>query len=189
MRRAQFSNVAVLIGPNGRILGEQAKMVPLPFFDDGEPGRRQTVIHTKYGVVGTYVCYDGLFTDMPRHVVQDGAQILLVPNMDAQGWPAQERWQHADMAPFRSIELRRCAVRANGAGISQIIDATGRVTARRTGEAGSGVVLGDVYLLSQQTPFVRGGYLLPPAAGVIFILLLIWMIIWQFVRRREAISR
>lgn len=170
-----FSNVSMLIGSDGRILGQQPKMVPLPFFQDGEPGRTQSVMPTDYGAVGMYVCYDGLFTDMPRHVVQAGAQVVLVPNMDDQSWPVQERWQHADMAPFRSIELRRCAIRANGAGISQIIDATGRVTARRTIKDGAGVVLGDVYLLSERTAFVRGGYLLAPAVGVIFALLVAWL--------------
>lgn len=170
-----FSNVAMLIGSDGRILGQQPKMVPLPFFQDGEPGRTQSVTPTPYGMVGMYICYDGLFTDIPRGVVQAGAQVLLVPSMDAQGWPAQVRWQHADMAPFRSIELRRCAVRANGAGISQIIDATGRVTARRTDEDGAGVVLGDVYLVSEQTTFVHGGYLLAPTVGIGFLLLVAWL--------------
>jgi apolipoprotein N-acyltransferase len=170
-----FNNVAMLIGSDGRILGEQSKLVPLPFFRDGVPGRTQSVTPTEYGTVGTYVCYDGLFTDIPRRMVDAGAEVLLVPNSDDQTWPAQERWQHADMAPFRSIELRRCAVRANGAGISQIIDATGRVTACRTHDAGSGVVFGDVYLLSERTVFVRGGHLFAQAIGIGFMVVLFWL--------------
>ena len=149
--------------------------MPLPFFRDGVPGEAQSVTPTEYGAVGTYVCFDGLFTDIPRRVVDAGAEVLLVPNMDAETWPAQERWQHADMAPFRSIELRRCAVRANGSGISQIIDATGRVTACRTHDDGSGIVLGEVYLLSERTAFVRGGYLLVQAAGIGFVVIVVWL--------------
>ncbi len=170
-----FSNISLLIGPDGRILTQQAKMVPMPFFDDGEPGRTQSVTSTDCGAVGTYICYDGMFTDMPRHVVQAGAQVLLVPSMDARDWPAQERWQHAAMAPLRSIELRRCAVRANGAGISQIIDAAGRVIASRTDEEGAGVILGNVYPLSERTAFVRGGHLLALAAGIGLLVLVAWL--------------
>ncbi|HVP12002.1 MAG TPA: nitrilase-related carbon-nitrogen hydrolase [Phycisphaerae bacterium] len=175
-----FNNVAMLIGSDGRILGEQPKLVPLPFCRDGVPGRTQSVTPTEYGTVGTYVCFDGLFTDIPRRAVEAGAEVLLVPNMDDQTWPAQERWQHADMAAFRSIELRRCAVRANGAGISQIIDATGRVTACRTQDDGPGIVLGDVYRLSVQTAFVRGGHLLAPAVGIGFVVIIAWLTVAEW---------
>jgi apolipoprotein N-acyltransferase len=170
-----FNNVSMLIGTDGRILAEQPKLVPLPFFDDGVPGESQSVIPTEFGTVGTYVCYDGLFTDIPRRVVSAGAEVLLVPNMDAQRWPAHERWQHAEMALFRSIELRRCAVRANGAGISQIIDATGLVTACRTDGDGSGIVLGDVYLRSERSAFIRGGHLFAPIIGISFIAIVWWL--------------
>lgn len=170
-----FNNVAMLIGSDGRILSEQPKLVPLPFFRDGVPGRTQSVTPTDYGTIGTYICYDGLFTDIPRRVADAGAEVLLIPSMDAQDWPALERWQHADMSPFRSIELRRCAVRANGAGISQIIDAAGRVTACRTDADGSGVVFGSVYLSSERTPFVRGGYLFAQGVAIAFLATIVWL--------------
>jgi len=86
-----FNNVSMLIGSDGRILGEQPKLVPLPFFYDGLPGRTQSVTPTEHGTVGTYICYDGLFTDIPRRAVDAGAEVLLVPSMDAESWPAQER--------------------------------------------------------------------------------------------------
>jgi apolipoprotein N-acyltransferase len=172
-----YNNVSMLIGSDGQVIGEQPKLVPLPFFRDGVPGRSQSqsVTPTEYGTVGTYVCYDGLFSDIPRRVVDAGAEVLLVPNMDEERWPAQERRQHADMAPFRSIELRRCAVRANGAGISQIVDATGRVTACRTHGDGSGIVLGDVYVVSERTPFVLAGHFFAPAVGIAFLAIAGWL--------------
>jgi apolipoprotein N-acyltransferase len=161
-----FDNVALLIDPQGRIVGRQAKAVPIPFFHDGNPAESQEVIDTPYGRTGTYVCYDATFTDVPRRLVDMGAELLLGPVMDVEDWPAQERWQHADMAPFRSIELRRCAVRAASSGISQIIDTHGRIGRQRTREEGPGIICGPAYFSSERTLFIRGGYMFANAVGL-----------------------
>lgn len=164
-----FDNVAWLIGPDGNVVARQLKAVPIPFFRDGNPARTQEVADTPYGRVGIYICYDGTFTDVPRRLVDLGADLLLAPVMDVQEWPAQERQEHADVAIFRAIELRRCVVRAASSGISQVIDATGRVTAVRTKEQGAGTLFGSVYFVSERTPFARIGYLFAPIAGVAFL--------------------
>lgn len=165
-----YDNVGLLIGPDGRILGQQAKCVPLPFFIDGNLARSQTPFVTPLGTLGIFVCFDGLFTDVPRRLVRKGAELLLVPVMDVENWPAQERWQHARMAPMRCIELRRCAIRAASSGVSQIIDPTGRVAAQRTREDGAGVLHGTVILNSRQTLFTRGGYLFAPLVATVFLM-------------------
>jgi apolipoprotein N-acyltransferase len=164
-----YDNVAMLINPDGRIAGSQAKSVPLPFFEDGNPARRLSAIATSRGTTGVCVCYDALFTDIPRRLERLGAEILLVPVMDAERWPEQERRQHADMAAFRSIELRRCAVRGASSGVSQIIDGAGRVCAGRMKDEGPGTVVAKVYFASERTLFARGGYWFAPAAGVLFV--------------------
>ncbi len=181
-----YHNVAMLIGPQGRILDRQPKLVPLPFFSDGEPGSTQSVRPSPYGILGSYVCYDGLFTDIPRRLAGREAEILLVPNMDAKPWPIQERRQHAAMAPFRSIELRRCAVRANSDGVSQIINATGQVIAQRTQGEGPGLLFGSVHAHQTRTPFARGGWLLAPAIGWIYLGLIAVLtpLSWRRVRTR-----
>ena len=63
-----YDNVGLLIGPDGRIVGSQAKVVPLPFFHDGNPAQSQSAIDTSHGRIGTYICYDGDFTDVPRRL-------------------------------------------------------------------------------------------------------------------------
>lgn len=166
-----YDNVGLLIGPDGRIVGRQAKAVPVPFFDDGNPARSQIVFDTPHGRAGIYICYDATFTDIPRRLVSLGADLLLAPLMDPERWPVQQRWIHADMAPMRSIELRRSAVRAASSGISQIIDATGRVRSRRTRAQGPGVIRGSVYLANDRTLFVRGGYLFATIIGVVFVII------------------
>jgi apolipoprotein N-acyltransferase len=86
--------------------------------------------------------------------------------MDADRWPEQERREHAAMAPMRCIELRRCAVRAASSGVSQIIDAAGRVQAFRTKRDGPGLLFGTVFMNDRQTLFVRGGYILAQVRGL-----------------------
>jgi apolipoprotein N-acyltransferase len=184
-----YDNVALLIGPDGQILTQQRKAVPIPFMYDGNPAQTQATTETPYGHLGTYVCYDGLFTDVPRRLVARRADLILVPVMDPCRWPLQERWQHADMAPFRSIELRRCTVRAASSGISQIIDATGRVLAQRTREDGAGVLYGSVYFTSEQTVFVRGGYLFAVLVGVGFLVLVAALTVVDWITRISKWSR
>lgn len=177
-----YDNVGLLIAPDGRIVSIQPKQVPLPFFQDGNPGQTQTTAPSPYGVLGMLICYDGLFTDIPRRLADRGAELLLVPVMDADRWPAQERWQHADMAPMRSIELRRCALRAASSGVSQIIDARGRIIAERPREAGPGILCGTVYSSQVRSPFLRGGYLLAPLAAVLFLGLVFVLTVSQWAR-------
>lgn len=186
----QFDNVALLIDPQGRIVGRQAKAVPIPFFHDGNPAESQEVIRTPLGRVGTYVCYDATFTDVPRRLVDMGAELLLGPVMDVQDWPLQERWQHADMAPLRSIELRRCAVRAASSGISQIVDARGCIRRQRTQEEGPGIICGPAYFGSERTLFVRGGYVFGSAVGLAYLGAIAWLTLanwWRAITRRRQL--
>jgi apolipoprotein N-acyltransferase len=185
-----FDNVGLLIDPRGQIVGRQAKAVPIPFFKDGNPAEFQEVIDTPHGRIGTYVCYDATFTDVPRRLVDKGAELLLGPVMDVEGWPLQERWQHADMAPLRSIELRRCAVRAASSGISQIVDSRGRTVKQRTQEEGPGIICGPAYFSSQRTLFVRGGYLFSTVAGLAYLATIVGLTIgnWWRVSARAGRS-
>jgi apolipoprotein N-acyltransferase len=182
-----YDNVGLVIGLDGRIAGVQAKCVPLPFFEDGNPARSQSPVRTVLGSLGVCVCFDALFTDVPRRVVTRGAEVLVVPVMDPERWPDQERLQHADMAPLRCIELRRCAVRAASSGVSQIIDATGRVQARRDKSDGQGVLFGTVGMEDRRTLFVRGGYLLAPAMAAVFLAAVGALTVAEWTPRRKRL--
>ncbi len=183
-----YDNVALLIGPGGSIIGRQAKAVPLPFFIDGNPATSQQVIDTVGGPVGMYICYDGNFSDITRRLVKLGAELLLVPVMNAEDWPVQQRWQQADIAPFRSIESRRWAVRAASSGVSQIVGPDGRIRRQRTRDEGPGVLYGTVHFNDERTFFSQGGHLFTMVVGVVYLGVVVWLTIvdWQrrFARRR-----
>lgn len=74
-------NVAVLIGPDGRIAGEYRKICLTP----GEievgiaPGDEYVVFETRFGKVGLMVCYDGFFPEVTRELVARGAEVIAWP--------------------------------------------------------------------------------------------------------------
>ncbi len=74
-------NVAVLIGPDGKIVGNYRK-VTLPR-GEGEggiaPGKDLPVFDTRFGKVGMMVCYDGFFPEVARELSNRGAEVIAWP--------------------------------------------------------------------------------------------------------------
>ena len=74
-------NVAVLIGPDGKVIGKYRK-VALP---RGEiaggitPGKDYPVFETRFGKVGMMVCYDGFFPEVARQLSMKGAEVIAWP--------------------------------------------------------------------------------------------------------------
>jgi predicted amidohydrolase len=74
-------NVAVLIGPDGAVIGKYRK-VTLPT-GEGErgvaPGSEYPVFTTRFGKVGMMVCYDGFFPEVARELSNRGAEVIAWP--------------------------------------------------------------------------------------------------------------
>lgn len=74
-------NTAVLLGPEGTLLGKYRK-VSLP---PGEvergiaPGKDYPVFETSLGRIGLMVCYDGFFPEVARELTKNGAEIIAWP--------------------------------------------------------------------------------------------------------------
>jgi predicted amidohydrolase len=74
-------NVAVLIGPDGAVLGKYRK-VCLPRNEAAAgvtPGDGYPVFETKFGKVGMMVCYDGFFPEVARELTNNGAEVIAWP--------------------------------------------------------------------------------------------------------------
>lgn len=164
----EFDNANLLLGPAG-VIGKQLKSVPMPFWPDGNPATTQQTFATPHGRVGLYVCFDESFSDVMRRLSDKGAGLLLGNIYNGLDWPVQQRMQQANMMAFRAIELRRCMVRATSSGVSQIIEADGRVQAQRLKSEGPGVLRGTAYLNYERTFFARAGYLFAPILGLTFL--------------------
>ncbi len=74
-------NVAVLLGPNGNIIGKYRKVaLPRGEIEGGiTPGTDYPVFQTSFGKVGMMVCYDGFFPEVARELTKNGAEIIAWP--------------------------------------------------------------------------------------------------------------
>jgi predicted amidohydrolase len=74
-------NVAVLIGPDGKIIGKYRKVcLPRSEIEGGiTPGCSYPVFPTRFGTVGLMVCYDGFFPEVARELTNNGAEVIAWP--------------------------------------------------------------------------------------------------------------
>lgn len=74
-------NVAVLLGPDGKIVGKYRKVcLPRTEVSSGiAPGKEYPVFETAFGKVGMMVCYDGFFPEVARRLSANGAEIIAFP--------------------------------------------------------------------------------------------------------------
>jgi apolipoprotein N-acyltransferase len=106
----------------GRFLGQ---LVPSDF----TPGREYTLLHLPDPAVGlaALVCFEDTDSDLTRHFVQQGAQMLV--NITNDGWfgktPAAE--QHLANAVLRTVENRRPLVRCTNTGVTCAVLSTGYI--------------------------------------------------------------
>jgi predicted amidohydrolase len=74
-------NVAVLIGPDGQLVGKYRKVcLPRSEIAAGiAPGSDYPVFSTRFGRVGLMVCYDGFFPEVARALSNRGAEVIAWP--------------------------------------------------------------------------------------------------------------
>jgi predicted amidohydrolase len=74
-------NVAVLIGPDGKVIGVYRKVtLPTGEADRGvAAGKDYPVFDTRFGKVGMMICYDGFFPEVARELTNRGADVIAWP--------------------------------------------------------------------------------------------------------------
>jgi predicted amidohydrolase len=89
-------NTAVLLGPDGKLLGKYRK-IALPRDEVAEgitPGHEYPVFQTRFGKVALMICYDGFFPEVARQLANRGAEVI--------AWPV---WGcNPDLAKARAVE-------------------------------------------------------------------------------------
>jgi len=179
-----YYNTALVLSPKGEILGKYYKTHPIQFFADGVPGRSFHTIPSPVGRLGIAICYDFDYASTALNLVRNGAEVLVVPTMDASGWGETQHQQHTRIAQARAAEVSRYTLRATSSGISQILTPTGRPLVSIPIDE-SGAAVASFSPRTQLTPYVRFTWLLPYLCLAISLCWVLWTVIAAVLGRRK----
>ncbi|HBF84223.1 MAG TPA: apolipoprotein N-acyltransferase [Streptomyces sp.] len=107
--------------------------------------------------IGPLVCFETAFPDMSRHLVRDGAQVLVAQSSTS---TFQHSWapaQHASLGALRAAETGRPMVHATLTGVSAVYGPRGERLGAPLGTDTSGAAVYDVPLARGTTLYVRLG--------------------------------
>ena len=76
------------------------------------------------------ICYEGVFPDLARRFVHNGARLLINVTNDAWFGETSAPYQHLAMAAMRAVENRVPLVRSANTGISAIVNIDGQIQAQ-----------------------------------------------------------
>jgi len=171
-------NSAFVLSPEGEVLGRSDKvhLVPfgeyvplkqiLPFINklvvgvgDFSPGSL-TPLAYKDQRIGVLVCYEGIFPELSRSLVERGADLLVNITNDAWYGRSSAPYQHLAMARMRAIENRVWLARVANTGVSALIAPSGRMS-MTTGIFETVQVTGRVGLGADVSIYRRAGDVLP----------------------------
>lgn len=182
----KFYNTAFVVGPDGNVVFQQAKSVPIQFMNDGLPAPEQKVWKSPWGRLGLAVCYDLSYTRVMDRLVKLGAQALVIPTMDVTQWGAYEHRLHARVAPMRAAEHGLAILRVTSSGISQLVDGRGTVRGFVPFPGEKAILAGDLPLAQiGRLPFDR--HLAPVSVGITGFVI-VALAIQTLAGRRKAAS-
>jgi apolipoprotein N-acyltransferase len=171
-----FTNLNVLINPNGQIVAEYWKRHPVPFgeyvplrplFDwipaldqvprDLERGTENTLFELPQGTIGSVISFEGAFPRSTRPFAMAGAEVLVVATNKASFGDTPVSDQFIGMTRMRAAELGLDVVHAAITGKSAFIEADGTIVSQ-TDPFESDVLLGTVHFRTAgPTPYARFG--------------------------------
>jgi len=143
-------NRAYLVSGTGKVVDYYDKIQLVPFgeyvpmrplvgflvnrivhgFGDMIAGTVQTLFPVKGAQLGVLICYESVFPDLTRRAVKRGANVLVNITNDAWYGESSAPYQLLAMTAMRAVETKAPIVRVANTGISAVIDADGRITAR-----------------------------------------------------------
>ena len=196
-------NSAGLVSPQGKELGWYHKNKLVPFGEyiplkkilqkllgrlihgtgNFQAWGRISLLQIPEGKFGVIICFETIFPDLARRIVNQGATFL--PNITNDAWfgDTSAPHQHMQMVAFRAIENRMYVPRAANTGISGIVDPTGRIV-HQTQVYVRNYYVGEVKTMNLPTLYRKVGDLLAYLCAAGFALLAV--IFYFRLRRPEA---
>lgn len=141
-----YYNTALLIDTTGKVIGyyDKVHIVPfgenLPFYEflpdfirnldlgqgNYKKGKGFYTIDFKGYKIGVMICYESIFPDISRSLVNNGAQVLFIITNDGWFGPSIGPREHYLFSKLRAIETGKYIVRSAKTGISAIVDDKGK---------------------------------------------------------------
>lgn len=192
--RIEFKNEAFLMLPDGTVRGPVIKNRLVPFAEymplaehvtwprwlvarqlHGIAGAAPELITLRNGVVaGVSICWENMFADQTRALVDHGASIIVQLSNDGDFGVSAEPAQHNAASVLRAVEYGRPIVLASSNGPSRVIDEYGRTLARLDAIGVPGWVVAVVSRPVQTTTYHRWSsawaWLAAGAAAVLLVL-------------------
>lgn len=186
----QFYNSAYILNSSHQILGRFDKnhlvpfgeYVPWPFglvaqklvpnLGEFARGRQVKPIDAGGVQLAITVCYEGVFPEIGRTLVEHGTQLLINVTNDAWYGVSAGPYQHLNMYKMRSVEVGRSYARATNTGVSAWVDSRGTIH-EPTPLYEQALVVADIPLDTETTLYLRLGDFLPIACVIILLSALI----------------
>jgi len=143
-----YLNAAILVSPEGELLGEYDKRHLVPFaeylpldkllrrfsaFDRVQnfmPGKGELIFSPAIGKFGVLTCFESAFSAIARKKVLLGSQFLVVITNDAWFELSPAAQHHLSWGVFRALENRRWFIQAANTGISAFVSPRGEIVER-----------------------------------------------------------
>jgi len=187
----RYYNSAFMISPDMKVVGRYDKMHLVPFGEyvplkrllffvdklaegigDFSTGDGIKTLKMGKAEVGTLICYEGIFPNLSRKFVKEGANLFVNITNDAWFGHTSAPFQHLSMYSLRAVENRVPVVRAANTGVSAFIDERGVVTSS-TGIFERGYLKASVYVSGSKSFYTRFGDLFAYVCAIATLVLLI----------------
>lgn len=168
-RERPVDNRLALLTPSGTVGWSYRKRHPVAdetrtmLIGDGSV----PVLDTPYGRIAGVICYDTDFPGDIRRALGNRADLLLAPSNDWAGITTVR----AINTRYRAMELGVTLVRPTSHGVSEAVDAQGRLLAERPYGEGDAVLLADVPSRGVSTWYARLGDVTPAILMALLVLL------------------
>lgn len=148
------------------------------------PGKKLTVFQ-KPARFNVLICFEGIFGDLTRRFVKNGAEFIINITNDAWSRVPASYYQHFTMGIFRAIENKVYLLRAGNTGISAIITPYGNIKEiLNIGE--EGVIISEISPMNKKTFYTKYGDIFAHSCLITTLLMIIILTIFPKCNFRKS---
>lgn len=166
-------NSAVMLGPDGELVGRYDKMFLVPFGEyvprlfgfvnkitseagNFQPGRSLVIFPVGDQRIGAFICYEAVFPHLVRRFAAGGAGLLVNISNDGYFGRSAAREQHLKIVRMRAVENHRWILRTTNDGVTVAIDPAGQIRDRLPPYK-EAAMLAQFSYVRELTPYTRFG--------------------------------